>query len=85
MKHAGGEVLEQLEGLLSELRTIDGLREKRPGVFYYRTKAQLHFHEDGDDLYADLRQSDVFVRLRVNTARERTLVVTRLRRQLAGD
>lgn len=85
MKHAGGEALEKLEGLLTELRAIEGLREKRPGVFYFRSKAQLHFHEDGDDLYADLRQGEDFVRFPVNTARERALVVTKLRHHLAGS
>jgi hypothetical protein len=84
MKHAGDEALDQFEGLLIELRTIDGLREKRPGVFYYRAKPQLHFHEDDAGLYADLRQSDGFVRFPVNTADERTLVVTLLRRNVAG-
>jgi hypothetical protein len=83
MKHAGGEALERLAGLLEELRTVDGLREKRPGVFYYRAKAQLHFHEDGEALYVDVRLSDGFVRFPVNTVRERELVVARLRRHLA--
>jgi hypothetical protein len=84
MKHAGDEALDQLEGLLVELRTLDGLREKRRGVFYHRSKAQLHFHEDDAGLFADLRQSEGFVRFPVNTAHERQLVVTRLRRSIDG-
>ena len=29
--------------------------EKSPGVFYRSRRAFLHFHEDGDDIYADVR------------------------------
>jgi hypothetical protein len=46
VKHAGDEALGNLEGLLVQLREIIGLKEKRPGIFYHRSKAFLHFHED---------------------------------------
>jgi len=34
---------------------VSGLAEKRQGVFYYRGRAFLHFHEDPTGLFADLR------------------------------
>jgi len=55
MKHAGPAALAQLDSLLAALRARAGLREPRPGVFYRRGKAWLHFHEDPAGLVADLR------------------------------
>ena len=63
MKHAGKEDFARLDGMLTMLRLLDGLKEKKEGVFYRKSRAFLHFHADGDNLYADLRLSgDGFVR-----------------------
>jgi len=35
MKHAGGDALDALEPVLAQLRTLDGLKEKSRGTFYY--------------------------------------------------
>jgi hypothetical protein len=55
MKHAGGAALDQLEPLLSELRSLPGLKERSRGVFYRKGRAFLHFHEDPTGLFADIR------------------------------
>ncbi|WP_312164062.1 hypothetical protein [Phenylobacterium sp.] len=57
MKHAGEHALDQLEPLLGELRALPGMVEKKRGVFYRRSKAFLHFHEDPKGLFADLRDA----------------------------
>lgn len=62
MKHATSAALDRLETLLHELRKIDGLKEKSRGVFYRGSRAFLHFHEHRDELFADMRQGDDFVR-----------------------
>jgi hypothetical protein len=67
MRHARAEALDQLEPLLARLRLVDGLREKSRGVFYRGSQAFLHFHEDPTGLYADVRLSAEFERLRVTT------------------
>ena len=46
MKHAGPSALAEMDALLGELRKLEGLTERRPGVFYRRSRAFLHFHED---------------------------------------
>jgi hypothetical protein len=46
MKHASESTLEGLTPLLERLRSFDALIERRPGVFYRKNKAFLHFHED---------------------------------------
>jgi hypothetical protein len=65
------------------LRRVDGLQERSPGIFYVRSRAFLHFHEDGDDIYADIRlDGDGFDRRRVTTRREQTALVGVVRRAL---
>ena len=76
MKHAGAEALAALSELLQKLRNRPGLTERKPGIFYVKGKAFLHFHEDPAGLFADLRQGGDWLRLAVNALadRERLLV-----------
>jgi hypothetical protein len=55
MKHAGAATLARLAPLLTRLRSIDCLVELRPGIFYLRGRAFLHFHEDPAGVFADVR------------------------------
>lgn len=77
MKHAGPSALNDLEPLLAQLRDLSGLVEKKRGVFYRKSQAFLHFHEDPRGLFADLRavQGSDFERFDVTAAdgRERLL------------
>lgn len=80
MKHAGPAALDQLEPLLNDLRALEGLKEKARGVFYRRSRAFLHFHEDPSGLYADLRLvGDDFERFRVQDETERAALLARVR------
>ena len=58
MRHARGAALDQLEPLLTRLRAFDALKERGRGVFYLKSKAFLHFHEDPAGLFADVRAAD---------------------------
>ena len=82
MRHARAAALDRLEPLLVHLRAIESLRERSRGTFYRGSKAFLHFHEDGDDLFADVRLSDDFERMRVTSAKEQTEVLRRVRAAL---
>ena len=55
MKHAGADTLKQLEPLLGRLRSISKLTERKPGTFYLRSSAFLHFHEDPAGVFADIK------------------------------
>ncbi|MDP3748758.1 MAG: hypothetical protein Q8Q88_17095 [Phenylobacterium sp.] len=55
MRHAGQTALDALEPLIVRLRALPGLTEKSRGVFYRKSKAFLHFHEDPAGLFADVR------------------------------
>jgi hypothetical protein len=63
MKHAGEAALAGVAGLLALLRQRPGLVEKRPGVFYRRSQAFLHFHEDPAGLFVDIKAGDDWLRL----------------------
>ena len=83
MKHAGPATLDRLEPLLARIRAIKALKERTRGVFYLKSKAFLHFHEDPVGLFADLRTADGrdFERLQVDDAGARdTLVATAAKR-----
>tara|TARA_R110000868_G_scaffold348025_1_gene608962 strand:+ start:144 stop:392 length:249 start_codon:yes stop_codon:yes gene_type:complete len=71
MKHATATALDVLEPLLAELRGVANMKERTRGVFYRRGKAFLHFHEDPDGLFADLREGEDFVRFKVGSISER--------------
>lgn len=71
MKHATAMALDRLEPLLTELRRHDALKEKSRGVFYFKSRAVLHFHEDPEGLFADFRTRENWQRFAVNTSSER--------------
>ncbi len=81
MRHAGPKALDELEPVLEALRLLPGLTEKTRGVFYRNGKAFLHFHEDPDGLFADLRFAAAgdFERFRVATTTERKRFVSLVR------
>jgi hypothetical protein len=75
MKHAGSAALDRLEPLLEKLRREARLKEKSRGTFYRSSRAFLHFHEHGDELFADIRLSDDFERLPATNAGERAALL----------
>lgn len=84
MKHAGEAALDDLEPLLAKLRALPRLKEKKRGTFYVGSKAFLHFHEDPEGPFADLKMAldGDFERFRVRTALERARLVRFARRAL---
>jgi hypothetical protein len=75
MKHATASALDRLAPVLAKLRRHEGLKEKSCGVFYFKSKAVLHFHEDPAGLFADFRTTGDWRRFAVNTAGERTALL----------
>ena len=78
MKHAGAASLDRLEELLGKLRQLGALKEKSRGVFYLRSKAALHFHEDPAGLFADVRAGAEWERMPVNSGAEREELLRRV-------
>jgi hypothetical protein len=71
MKHAGQDALDRLEPLLKDLRKRAALAERSRGTFYRGSKAFLHFHEHGEEFYADLRLGADFERFAATTVADR--------------
>ena len=75
MKHATASALDKLEPLLVKLRRHGALKEKSRGVFYFKSRAILHFHEDPEGLFADFRAAADWQRFGANTAVERAALL----------
>jgi hypothetical protein len=84
VRHATQEDLDRLEALLAELRGFPQLRERKRGYFSRGSRAFLHFHEDGGDLYADVRLDAEFERMRVTSDGERADLLARVRAAVTG-
>jgi hypothetical protein len=57
MAHADDAALARLLPLLRQLREIKGLREMKPGTFYLKGSAFIHFHDEAGALIADLKRA----------------------------
>jgi len=79
VKHAGAKALDALEPLVAQLRLLTGLKETKPGVFYRKSRAFLHFHEDAAGLFADVRLVNSFERFEVTTADQQEALLKRIR------
>jgi hypothetical protein len=75
MKHAGHDTVGKLRPLLVQLRKRSPLREKSAGVFYLKSKAFLHFHDDPEGIFADVKLDlTTYSRCRVTTAKEQKVL-----------
>jgi hypothetical protein len=81
MKHATGEVLKSINDLLTQLRKLEPLKERKVGVFYLKNNTFLHFHEDPTGIYGDVRIGDDWQRYRVSNQAERKRFLTLIQRQ----
>lgn len=84
MRHARDEDLNRIDGLLTQLRKLSGMTEKKRGVFYIRSKSLLHFHEDPEGMFADFGPGGAFTRYRVTTAAEQKAFLIVVRDALTG-
>jgi hypothetical protein len=82
VRHATDEDLDHVAALLTELRTLPQLRERKRGYFSRGSRAFLHFHEDAGDMYVDVRLGDSFERMRVTTGAEQAVFLGRVRAEL---
>ena len=86
MARADANDLQTLLPLLRQLRTLSGLRENQPGIFYLRGAAFVHFHRDGDALFADLKKptGTGFDRYPVGTPVQQRKLVDDAKRRVGG-
>ncbi len=82
MRHARPEDLDQIDGLLAQLRALGAMKEKKRGSFSLGSKGFLHFHEDAAGMFADVKLRDEFERFRVSTKAEQAAFVRRVKAAL---
>ena len=82
MRHAGVLALVSLSGLLDKIRLRQGITEKKPGVFYRKSKPFLHFHEDKLGMFADLAAGSDFTRYPVRNEDEWKVLLSAIDRAL---
>ena len=63
MKHASETTLVLVAELLAAIRARNVLTEKKPGIFYRKGQAFLHFHEDKASMFMDIRDGADWLRL----------------------
>jgi hypothetical protein len=79
VKHATPATIEALEPLRAQIRAVDGLQERKPGLFTKNGRAHVHFHDDPTGVYADVRASEDWDRYRVSTVAERRILLRALK------
>ena len=82
MKHATPATLDTIESLLDAIRKIGGLTERKRGIFYLKSIAYLHFHEDPAGLFADVKLKGAWKRLDVTASKAKRGLVSAVARDL---
>jgi hypothetical protein len=56
------EKLKSIESVLDLVRKLDGITETKPGIFYLKKQAFLHFHEDKstEEIWADIKEGKIW-------------------------
>lgn len=75
--------LMELEPWLADVRAlgIDGLVEKANGAFYRKRNPILHFHEDADGVYADVKVAGDWQRVQLDRGHGKRTVIGLLRKE----
>jgi hypothetical protein len=55
MGHTKPEMLADIAKELDVIRRLEGIKERSPGVFYYKSIAFLHFHDKDGERWADVK------------------------------
>jgi len=55
MGHTKPEMLADIAAELAAVRGLEGIKERSPGVFYYKSIAFLHFHDKNGKRWADVK------------------------------
>lgn len=55
MAHCPSDQLADVPAVLATLRALPGIAEKKPGIFYWRSKGFAHFHLKAGRRWADIR------------------------------
>lgn len=60
MAHCKYSDLQDLEAAFETIRTYEGVKEPKPGIFYLKSKGFLHFHIKDECRWADIRDGEAW-------------------------
>lgn len=66
MGHTKSQDLTDLSRELAQIRELEGLKEKSPGIFYYKAIGFLHFHDKDGKRWADIKAKDGWQELAID-------------------
>jgi len=78
------ETLKTLTPLLNVLRSYPALSEFKTAVFHLDNRDFLHFHDEEDGLYADVRLVKNFVRISVENQAQQAELLERIDQRLSS-
>ncbi|HKA21593.1 MAG TPA: hypothetical protein VKN18_25175 [Blastocatellia bacterium] len=76
--------LDGIEPLLAVLREYSALNEIRPAAFHLNGKDFIHFHEELEGIFADVRLSKGRIRMPVSTQQEQAEFLERIEDTLSS-
>jgi hypothetical protein len=80
MKHASERALLSIAPLLGRIRALPGITEKKLGVYYCKSRPFLHFHEHGEEIFADVRlEGPDFDRFPSTTLKQQAILLKAIR------
>ena len=82
MKHAQENILNKFNNQIDKLRQLEKLTEKKKGIFYKKSSAFLHFHQDNNILFADLKISNNWLRFRTEENQEWNILLEEVNKLL---
>jgi len=88
MRHVQESDLERLSAFLQDLDALcaktTALKVRKKGVYYLKSKAFLHFHEDDGDLFADVKLDGItFDRFNVSRRSDQHQLLKAIKGKLA--
>lgn len=83
MAHASQQSLDKIEELLTKVRRfIPIIKEKKRGIFYRKSQAFLHFHDNDQGIVADLKVEGKWQRWPSNNSEDWQQLIQQIELQL---
>lgn len=65
MAHCKPEQLGDIDDVLENIRCLNGITEKKKGVFYCKSRPFLHFHTKDGKRWADIRNGKNWIPIKI--------------------
>ncbi len=66
MGHTKASDLADLKAEFTEIRQLEGIKEKKPGIFYFKAISFLHFHDKDGVRWADVKTTHGWLEIKID-------------------